>query len=262
MASISREPASAVPAGARVGNVAPPLTRPTRRAGRWFHVGVAILAWVLSLAAFAPSIVNPSLRRGPVSGLVWGHAVLMAAWLALYGVQSWLAATGRVSLHRRLGVASIPIASGVVVTGYLVTVAMVRRGYDLSGDLSRAGANALDQAVFQFGALVIFSVLIAAALVARRRPQVHKRLMTLAVTQTLTAPLAHLVGHFQLSGLVMPAWGIAAVVVLLVYDRLVLGRVHPASLWVGIGLVILNNLQFAVIGPSSAWRVLMTWLTR
>jgi hypothetical protein len=116
--------------------------------------------------------------------------------------------------------------------------------------------------VFQFGALVIFSVLIAAALVARRRPHVHKRLMTLTVMQTLTAPLAHLVGHFQLPGLVMPAWGIGAVVALLAYDRRVLGRVHPASLWVGVGLVVLNNLQFAVIGPSQGWRDLMNWLTR
>jgi len=262
MLSISREPASAVPAGPRAGDVAPPVTRPAPRAGRWFHVGVAILAWVLSLAAFAPSIVNPSMRRGPVSDMVGAHAVLMAAWLALYAAQSWLVATERVSLHRRLGVVSIAIATGVVITGYLATVAMVRRGYDLSGDLSRAGASALDQAVFQFGALVIFSVLIAAALVARRRPQVHKRVMTLAVTQTLTAPLAHLVGHFQLPGVIMPAWGIAAVVALLVYDRRVRGRVHPASLSVGIGLVLLNNLQFAVIGPSHAWRDLMTWLTR
>jgi hypothetical protein len=262
MLSIPREPASTVPAGARVGTVARPLTRPALRAGRWFHVGVAILAWVLSLAAFAPSIVDPTLRRGPVSDLVWGHAVLMAAWLTLYAAQSWLAAVGRVSLHRHLGVASIAIAPGLVVTGYLATVAMVRRGYDLSGDLSRAGASALDQAVFQFGALVIFSVLIAIALVARRRPQVHKRLMTLAVTQTLTAPLAHLVGHFQLPGVIMPAWGIAAAVALLVYDRRVRGRVHPASLWIGIGLVVLNNLQFAVIGPSHAWRDLMTWLAR
>jgi len=262
MRSIPRELTPAVPARAPDGNVAPPLTRSEGRAGRWFHVGVAVLAWVLALAAFTPSIVNPALRRGPVNGLVWGHAALMAAWLALYAAQSWLAVTGRVSVHRRLGIASIAIAPGLVVTGYLATVAMVRRGHDLSGDLSRAGASALDQAVFQFGALVIFSVLIATALVARRRPRVHKRLMTLAVTQTLAAPLAHLVGHFELPGLLMPAWGIAAVVALLIYDRRVLGRVHPVSLWAGSGLVVLNNLQFAVIGPSHAWRDLMTWLTR
>lgn len=261
MWSLSREAAPAIAARARVGNLAAPPT-PAPRVWRWFHVGVAILAWVVSLAAFTPSIITPSLRRGPVNGLVCGHAVLMSAWLALYTTQSWLAATGRLSPHRRLGLAAITIAPGVVITGYLVTVAMVRRGYDLSGDLSLGGASALDQAVFQFGALVIFSLLITAALVARRRPHVHKRLMTLAVTQTLTAPLAHLVGHFQLPGLVMPAWGIAAVVALLVYDRRVLGRVHPASLWVGVGLVVLNNLQFAVIGPSAAWRELMASLTR
>lgn len=194
--------------------------------------------------------------------MVLGHAVLMSAWLALYAAQSWFAARGRISLHRRLGVASIAIAPGVVVTGYLVTVAMVRRGYDLSGDLSRGGANALDQTVFQFGALAIFSALVAAALVARRRAHVHKRLMTLAVMQTLNAPLAHLVGHFELPGLVMPAWGVAAVGLLLAYDRRALGRVHPASLWGGAGLIVLNNLQFAVIGPSHAWRDLVAWLTR
>ena len=39
-------------------------------------------------------------------------------------------------LHRRLGLAGASLAIGLVVSGYMATVQMVRRGFDLSGDLT------------------------------------------------------------------------------------------------------------------------------
>jgi hypothetical protein len=39
-------------------------------------------------------------------------------------------------MHRRLGFASIVILALMIPLAYTMTIAMVRRGYDLSGDLS------------------------------------------------------------------------------------------------------------------------------
>jgi hypothetical protein len=236
-----------------------PLPRP-RTAG-WFYTGVALVAIALSVAAFAPSIVDPGRRRGPLTPLVVAHASFMAAWLALFFAQARLVARGRVAAHRSLGVSSIPVGAGIVGTGYAATIAMARRGFDLSGDLSRPPASAMDQIVFQLGALLLFTGFVALALLLRRRPEAHKRLMTLATLQVLmTAPLAHLVGHVGLPGLILPAWGVAVALSLMAHDRRSRGRIHPASLCGGLGLVVVNNLQFAVIGPSRTWQQLVTWL--
>lgn len=220
------------------------------------------MAIALSIGAFAPSIVNPEERRGALTPVVLAHATFMGAWLALFFAQAWLVAHRRTAVHRRLGLVSIPVAAGVLVTGYAATVAMVRRGYDLSGDLSRPPATAVEQTVFQFGALLLFAGFVGVALLLQRRPEAHKRLMTLATLQTLmTAPLAHLVGHFSLPGIILPVWGVAVALTLMGYDWLTGRRIHPVSLCGGFGLVVVNNLQFAVIGPSRAWQQLLTWLT-
>ena len=130
--------------------------------------------------------------------LVMVHATLAATWVGLYFVQATLVATGRVGTHKALGTGSAIVAAGVVVTAWQASVAMARRGYDRSGDPSAGPGGAMAQTVFTFGNGVIFGVLVCAALVLRRRPQVHKRLMTLAVIQQLmTAPLAHIAGHWR-----------------------------------------------------------------
>lgn len=230
--------------------------------GRWFFVALGLVALALATTAFAPSLLDGSQRRAPITPLVSAHAALMTSWLLLFLVQAWLGAHGRFTFHRRLGVASLALAAGVVSTGCLATVAMVRRGFDLSGDLSRPPASALDQAVFQFGSMITFVVLVALAIVLRHRPGVHKRLMALAVIHVMmAAPLAHLVGHFELPGLILPAWGVAVVAAFVVYDRRSRGRIHPATVWGGMGLVIFNNVQFAVIGPSLSWQRVLTWIS-
>ena len=111
------------------------------------------------------------------------------------------------------------------------------------------------QTVFTFGNGVIFGVLVCAALVLRRRPQVHKRLMTLAVIQQLmTAPLAHIAGHWRVP-VPIPLWSVGVLFVLIVHDRRTRGRIHPASLYGGFALIVVGAVQFAVIGRASPGRI-------
>lgn len=232
------------------------------RRGRWFFVGTAVVAFAISAAGFGPSIIDQSARRSSPTLLVEIHAVFMVAWLLVYFVQTSLAATGRLARHRRLGLVALPLVAGVVVTGVLATIEMARRGYDLSGDLGRLPGGAMAQTVFQFANLIIFPALVGTAILLRHRPDTHKRLMTLAVIETLmAAPLGHLVGHFGLAILILPAWGVGVLVALIVHDRRSRGRVHPVSLVGGIGLVLLANVEAIVIGPSQGWQRFMEWVT-
>ena len=193
--------------------------------------------------------------------LVMAHAALAATWIGLYFVQATLVATGRIVAHKALGTGSAVVAAGVVLTAWQASVAMARRGYDLSGDLSTGPGGAMAQTVFTLGNGVIFGVLVCAALVLRRRPQAHKRLMTLAVIQTLmTAPLAHINGHWRLPVPIVPLWTVGVLLVMLLHDRRTRGRIHPASLYGGLALLVVGNVQAIVIGPSKQWRDFVTWL--
>ncbi len=101
---------------------------------RWFFTAMAVLMIATSIVGFAPAILNPANRRGPLSALAAIHGIVFFAWLALFLIQVLLAGSGLMVWDRRLGIASIFLLLMMVPLGYSVTVAMVRRGFDLSGD--------------------------------------------------------------------------------------------------------------------------------
>jgi hypothetical protein len=125
--------------------------------------------------AFIPSIIHPEERHAPLSALAAAHGVVFFAWLLLFLIQSRLIATRHVAWHRRLGLASVAIVAWMIPLGYTTTIAMVRRGYDLSD------RDPPHVAVFPLCNLLIFSALAIAALAYRRRPEIHKRLMLFAL---------------------------------------------------------------------------------
>jgi hypothetical protein len=223
---------------------------------------MALVAIAIVVAGFAPSTFFSTTRNAPLTPAVGAHAAVFSAWLLLLLVQTRLVAR-RIETHRRLGYAGGGLAVLMLFTGYGTAVALARRGFDLSGDL-RIENDPLELLVFQLGDLVTFGVLVSAALALRRRPEAHKRLMTLATLGGLmAAPLTHLLSHFPAvrdkpPAIVLPL--AALYFSCAVHDRLTRGRIHPVSLWVGIALFVWANLRAVVIGPSPMWRRFAAWL--
>jgi hypothetical protein len=148
----------------------------------------------------------------------------------------------------------------MILVGFQTTVAMARRGFELSGDVDVDG-DALRAAVVNFGSLLDFAILVSLALVYRRRPDVHKRLMLLAVLGGLMpAPVTHLLGHVGANrGLIAP------ILLILffsgaVFDRITRGRIHPVSLWAAVALFLISNVRVFIIGPSAVWHRFAAWL--
>lgn len=237
--------------------------------GRWFFVGMAILMLAISIAGFAPAMLNPVGRRGPLSPLAAIHGFLYFAWLLLFLLQSLLARSGRIRVHRRLGFASAFVLAFMIPLGYATTVIMVRRGYDLSGDqkiVPNPPAGSLDPlgaSIFSFAYLFVFAGLAISAFCFRRHPSIHKRLMLFANIELMGAPVAHLLGHFDV---LSPAAVMIPLVLFLLAavarDYLTDKRIHPLTACLAIVLFVLQPIEGIMVAPSPVWHSVAAWLAR
>ncbi len=234
---------------------------------RWFFTSMAIAMLATCIAAFAPSLTHPAARRAPLSLLAAAHGTVFFAWLLIFLVQSRLIATHHVAWHKRLGLASVFVLVLMIPLGLATTIAMVRRGFDLSGDLStEAGSDPIRDAVFPFFNILIFAALVIAALAYRHRPEIHKRLMLFANIELMPAPLAHLIGHnptlARLPGAIVMVPISMLVIAAVSRDWLVASRIHPLTCGLAILRMVDGGLEAGPIGSSGAWHHFVGWLAR
>jgi len=233
--------------------------------GSWFGTAFACTMIAVALIGFLPSLLKPAGRRAPVSLLAGAHGVVFSAWLGIFLLQARLIAGRQIALHRRIGGAAAVVAAAMIPLGYLTSIAMVRRGFDLSGDL-RVDHDPAYEVVFPLGDLFTFVVLLTAALSYRRHPDMHKRLMLFANIALMPAPLAHLIGHVRwlaaLPGAIIVIPVFLFLLAAVAREFSVKGRVHPLTWGVAGTMLISGPLRAGVIGPSSAWHSFVNWLAR
>ena len=234
---------------------------------RWFFTGMALVMLLTVMLAFIPSIAHPAGRRAPLSMLAAAHGTVFLAWLLIFLVQSWLVATRHVAWHKRLGLASIFILAVMIPLAYETTIGMVKRGFDLSGDLTvGTGDDLAYQAVFPLFNILIFAALVIAALAYRSRPEVHKRLMLFANIELMPAPLAHIIGHHPLLAALPPPIVMVPismfVIAAVARDLLVMRRIHLLTLGLSVLRMIDGFLEAGPIGSSAGWHHFVSWLAR
>jgi len=207
------------------------------------------MAWVLFALVISGfglmQLVIPE-ATGPFTPLIGIHAAILLTWFGLLIVQPTLIAAGKWQLHRKLGFASIAVAIGVVVLGYLTT-----RGAFARPDWTIARLDQRGSAIFPTMDLIGFSIAYIVALVFRRSPAVHKRFMLLAGILMIDPAAARLVGTLGLPPPVILLVHLGLLAALIVYDVRKLGRPHWASL-AGLGIVVAGfGTKFAV--PQTDW---------
>ena len=97
-------------------------------------------------------------------------------------------------------------------------------------------------------ACVAFAALASVAIVMRRKPQVHKRLIVIATIGILGPAL----GRIPAIGNRVPYAIVALLLSLAAYDLVSLRRVHSATLWGGIALLASGFAQ-EPIGATAMW---------
>jgi hypothetical protein len=218
-----------------------------------FYILMGITAAAVAVAGFSTTYLVPvasSQFRGPAVAHV--HGMLFFAWVALAVLQPALVRGGRSKLHRGIGYAALPLAVGMAASGVGVGVYAVKR--DLAADMGDFAYSSLPGVLF---AMIIFLGLVAAAVALRKKPDWHKRLMVLATIAVLW-PAWFRFRHFM-PWVPKPEIFLAViiadslVVIAMVRDRLQFGKIHPAYLIFGIGLIA-EHVAEAALFDSPGWR--------
>jgi hypothetical protein len=220
---------------------------------RLFFSGMTVAFAVVVFIGFAPTYFLRSLSDQP--GLPWlvhVHGALFSAWILLLLVQTRLVAVKRTDLHRVLGVAGGVLAVSMIPVGYVVAIGAARR-------FAAADPDALKFLIVPMGALIVFPVLVGAALLLRRRPDFHKRLILIATIELMNAAVDRLPGVFA-AGLTpfYPGTDLF-LLALVIYDGVALRRIHPATLWGGLFLVSMQVLRVQLM-DTSVWFAVARWL--
>jgi hypothetical protein len=228
---------------------------PQRRARSRVFVGFAVLVLASALIGFFTTYLRPVWRaefHGP--WLAHVHGALLATWLLVFLAQTLLIRAREVATHRRLGWAGVTLALLVALSTMGMGVfAMLR---DRASGLGELATSFM---VGSFTSPLIFAALVTAAVLNRRRPDVHKRLMLLALF-AITWPAFFRFRHYFPSvprpdiwfAFVLPQ---LLIVLAMLHDKLRLGRVHRVYWTVGLAVIAEAALEVWLFdGPG--WRVL------
>jgi len=193
----------------------------------------------------------------PTTVLLHFHSIAFTAWLVLFVIQTRLISKGNYRAHMQLGIAGIFLAALIVILGF--TTAVVSAGVDRPRPM---GMNSQQFSLIPLVAITFFAILVAAAVVLRKRAEFHKRLMTLAMISVLGPPTARLVFLTHNNAYIGPIqFGVTAAFLAwcLVSDWRKYRIVHPIYSIGGAILLVSLPVRFAV-AQTAAWESVGRWL--
>lgn len=226
---------------------------------RRFYVRMAAGFLMVAFGGFVPTywakVAAGTFHAEPIIHI---HGALLFTWTCFYFVQTLLVAKGRTLDHRAWGLAGISLFTAMMCS-ILVGQEVV---------LARNEALGFGEAALRFSAVTLtawplMAVFFILAIVKIRKPESHKRLMTLLMIGIMTPAIARVfLTLFAPPGLAGPPPPFVAtppslvadlfLVVAVVRDWRMLGRPHPVYLYGGI-VLIAQQLLAAPIASSSTW---------
>jgi hypothetical protein len=253
----------------------------TPRPHRWLFVTLAFVMLAIVVVAFIPTLyLRTSL---PISDTMLGHrtmpvhlfvhGAILTAWFVLFVVQTWLVASGNTRLHRRLGIVAALNAIAVVASSAYTIVQLTPRAFaaiQASGAPPDRIERVFEQAIVPIVvgdsvSLLVFVLLVGAAIYWRNRPATHKRLMLLASVMILgpafadARPVGRALALFLPPGVPYIASIWLCVFALVWHDRATKRRLEPATLWATVVIVVVGTLSVLITagrgGAIAHWLV-------
>ncbi len=201
-------------------------------------LGVAVALIGFAKTFFLP-VLTGTFRAPPI---VYLHGALLFGWVGFFVVQAWLVHSRRLRLHRRIGWSGAAIAVGVIASTISVAVLASRRNV-AAGNIVQAEAELLVVLI----EMLVFGLLIGAALALRRKSETHKRLMLLALIASLGPAWFRFRHYFPEIGNPVFVYSLLIADSLIVIAALVdlkrTGQIHSVYWLVGTLLVLIHLLE-------------------
>jgi hypothetical protein len=230
---------------------------------------MAVFLLVIVIVGFSRTFfLRPMFQVPALPWYDYVHGSVMTLWFVLLVVQTSLVAAHRTDLHRRLGIFGAVLAVAVVALALTVTLRFPAH-FRVSNGILSTGLPASPSAALGFlwgniEAISLFSIMVATALITRRRPDTHKRLMLLASIAVITPAVGRLTTFPDLSGIRSSSPAVASLLTILsvaliallpltlgAYDLLTARRLHRVTIWGVLGSLALG-FEFTKVVPSTA----------
>jgi hypothetical protein len=230
-----------------------------RAESRNFYVWMAGGFLAVAFGGFIPTywakVAGGTFHAEPIIHI---HAALLFTWTCFYFAQTLLIARGRTLDHRAWGLAGISLFTAMMCSILVGQETVLARNQALG-----FGEAALRFSAVTLTAWPLMAVIFIVAIVKIRKPETHKRLMTLLMIGMMTPAIARVfLTLFAPPGALGPPPPFVAVppsivadlflMVAVVRDWRTLGRPHPVYIYGGIALVA-QQLLTAPIAATAAW---------
>ena len=211
------------------------------RKGEAFFYRFSMVLLITVVIAFGMNILLKNYHLNSSMSLIIVHGISMLGWSTLLFWQSRSIRINNFNLHKQLGLMSIALAISLLISGIMIAISNYR------------GEKEALTLFGNFSGMFIFGILYTIALLNRRKADVHKRLMIVASVAMLSPALVRILRIFDINDFVtLPFW-LLYIVALPVYDYRKLKKIHKASLWATLFLII-------ILFGGSAYAMSESWV--
>ncbi|MDZ7667885.1 MAG: hypothetical protein U5Q16_00100 [Gammaproteobacteria bacterium] len=230
-----------------------------RQLERAFYTSMAVAMALVVVVGFARTFFLrawfPDVPMPP-EPIFLVHGVVFSAWMLLLVAQTGLIATNQVRTHRTVGIAGTVLAAAIVVMGVMAALVAARRPEGFFG----VPVPPLQFLIVPLGDMVLFGSFAALAILWRRHPQTHKRLMLMATIALLTAAFAR-IPLLQMDNFLMTLMlANMFIVAMLAWDLFRDRRPHPVTMWAGAFSIVSVPGRLA-LSETAPWLAFAGWLT-
>ncbi len=227
-----------------------------KRANYFFAASLIALAVVLT--GFFKTFIIP-LYQGTFEAplVIYLHGGFLFLWSLVFVTQTLLIRK-RFKLHRLLGFSSLILVACVALSTMAAGVYVMKR--DLAAGLGEIAVSSL---IGTFTTPLVFASLVAAGIYYRRKPEIHKRLMLLAMIAILWPAFFRFRHYFPgvpnpevIFGLIIPD---SMILLAVLWEKLTVKRVHAVYFTAGTALLA-ENVAEVWFFDSPGWRVVAHWL--
>ena len=223
------------------------VTAPKGLLDKYFYFSMSLLIAAIVVWGFSHTIdanlFHPTVPRPTI---LWFHAAAFSTWVAFFIVQSALVRTRNVKIHKLFGWFGVGLGTTMVILGIVTSIIMSR--FD-KYRLHEPGVDAF--LIVPIYDMLAFGAFFALAILWRKKPELHRRLIFIATCCLLDAAFGR-VDYIYTHGLFY--YCLDGVILLgVLRDLVVSHRVHKVYLIALPALLVTQIFVVHTWQSSSAW---------